>query len=105
MNSSLNAHQRSELEIWDYPVSDKYNAIWKHMTAVGLPETLEDAVEKVKESPSPAEGFALIADSTVSRFLAMTDCEVEQIGAEFGKRQYALATWQGSPLKNKISLA
>jgi glutamate receptor, ionotropic, invertebrate len=48
LNDSLKPVERSKLAVWDYPVSDKYTKMWQAMQEAGLPNSLEEAVGKVR---------------------------------------------------------
>lgn len=48
LNDSLSPVERSKLAVWDYPVSDKYTKMWQAMQEAGLPNSLEEAVERVR---------------------------------------------------------
>merc|ERR1719464_1703722 len=50
LNDSTDEYERSKLAVWDYPVSDKYTKMWQSMQEAGLPENLEDAKKRVRES-------------------------------------------------------
>lgn len=52
LNDSLSPVERSKLAVWDYPVSDKYTKMWQAMQEAGLPNTLEEAVARVRNSTS-----------------------------------------------------
>jgi len=60
LNDSLTDVERSKLAVWDYPVSDKYTKIWQAMKEAKFPDTLEDAVDRVRQSKSSSEGFAYV---------------------------------------------
>jgi ionotropic glutamate receptor len=60
LNDSLSDVERSKLAVWDYPVSDKYTKIWQAMREAKFPQTLDDAVERVRKSKSSSEGFAYV---------------------------------------------
>jgi ionotropic glutamate receptor len=60
LNDSLSDVERSKLAVWDYPVSDKYTKIWQAMKEAHFPNTLEEAVERVRASKSSSEGFAYV---------------------------------------------
>lgn len=60
LNDSLSEVERAKLAVWDYPVSDKYTKMWQAMKEAGLPNTLEEAVERVRKSRSSSEGFAFL---------------------------------------------
>lgn len=52
LNDSLSPVERSKLAVWDYPISDKYTKMWQAMQEAGLPNTIEEAVERVRNSTS-----------------------------------------------------
>jgi ionotropic glutamate receptor len=60
LNDSLSDVERSKLAVWDYPVSDKYTKIWQAMKEAKFPNTLEEAVDRVRLSKSSSEGFAYV---------------------------------------------
>ncbi len=101
----MSPEERANLEVWEYPVSDKFGNIWRHMLEAGLPATLEDAIKRVEASPNPAEGFAFVGDSSIIRYQTMVNCEVEEIGEEFSMKLYALGLQKGDPMANNISSA
>lgn len=105
VNGSQTPEERAQLEIWDWPLPDKYNTIWKYMKDAGLPLNRHDAIARVEASPSPADGFVFVGDAAVIRYAAMTNCKVEQIGNEISMKPYALATQRGDPLNNDLSMA
>ncbi|KAJ4432354.1 hypothetical protein ANN_20973 [Periplaneta americana] len=105
LNDSLSDVERAKLAVWDYPVSDKYTKIWQAMKEAGFPESLDDAVDKVLKSKSSSEGFAYIGDATDIRYLVLTSCDLQMVGEEFSRKPYAIATQQGSPLKDQFNNA
>ncbi len=44
-------------------------------------------------------------DATETRYAALVDCRLQQIGLEFSRKPYAIAVQQGSPLKDELSNA
>lgn len=62
LNDNLSEVERAQLAVWDYPVSDKYTKMWQAMKEAKLPATLEEAVKRVRESPSTSEGFAYLGE-------------------------------------------
>ena len=62
LNDSLSDLERSKLAVWDYPVSDKYTKMWQSMKEAGLPDKFEDALDRVRESPSSSEGYAFLGN-------------------------------------------
>ena len=65
LNDDLTEYERSQLAVWEYPVSDKYTKMWKGMQETNLPQTFEEALERVRLSPSQSEGFALIGEMII----------------------------------------
>ena len=57
--------ERAKLALWDYPVTDKYTRIWDGMKEATLPMTFEEALERVRHSPSQSAGFALIGEADI----------------------------------------
>ncbi|XP_018787692.1 PREDICTED: ionotropic receptor 25a [Bactrocera latifrons] len=104
LNDSLTPLERSKLAVWDYPVSDKYTKMWQAMQEAQLPATLEEAVERVRNSTS-ATGFAFLGDATDIRYLVMTNCDLQIVGEEFSRKPYAIAVQQGSHLKDQFNNA
>lgn len=105
LNDSLSEVERSKLAVWDYPVSDKYTKMWQAMKEATLPNTLEEAVDRVLKSQSSSDGFAYLGDATDIRYLQMIDCDLQMIGEEFSRKPYAIAVQQGSPLKDQFNTA
>ncbi|XP_071055575.1 ionotropic receptor 25a [Onthophagus taurus] len=105
LNDSLSDVERAQLAVWDYPVSDKYTKMWQAMKEAGLPNTLDEAVERVRESRSSSEGFAFLGDATDIRYLELTNCDLQMVGEEFSRKPYAIAVQQGSPLKDQFNTA
>lgn len=50
LNDSLSPVERSKLAVWDYPVSDKYTKMWQAIQEAGMPNTMEEALERVRNS-------------------------------------------------------
>jgi len=103
LDDSLSELERSKLAVWDYPVSDKYTKIWQSMQEAGLPNSFEEALERVRASPSSSEGFAFLGDATDIRYQTFTNCDLQMVGDEFSRKPYALAVPQGSPLKDQFN--
>ncbi|XP_029051723.2 ionotropic receptor 25a [Osmia bicornis bicornis] len=104
LNDSLSDVERAELAVWDYPVSDKYTKMLQAMEEAGFPATTEEALRRVRRLDSNNE-FAYIEDSTTIRYLAMTNCDLVQVGEDFSRKPYAIAVQQGSPLKDQFNNA
>ena len=54
LNVSLSKLDRAKFAVWDYPLSNKYTKIWKSMQDTGFPPTIEDAVQRIRNSTSYA---------------------------------------------------
>ncbi|XP_035782747.1 ionotropic receptor 25a-like isoform X2 [Anopheles albimanus] len=104
LNDSLTAVERSKLAVWDYPVSDKYTKMWQAMLEAGLPNSLDEAVQRIRNSTS-ASGFAFLGDATDIRYQVLTNCDLQMVGEEFSRKPYAIAVQQGSPLKDQFNNA
>ncbi|KPJ17158.1 Glutamate receptor, ionotropic kainate 2 [Papilio machaon] len=105
LNDSLSDVERAKLAVWDYPVSDKYSKMWQAMKEAGLPNTIEEAIERVRQSKSSSEGFAWLGDATDVRYHVLTNCDLQMVGDEFSRKPYAIAVQQGSPLKDQFNNA
>ncbi|XP_068617329.1 ionotropic receptor 25a isoform X1 [Battus philenor] len=105
LNDSLSDVERAKLAVWDYPVSDKYSKMWQAMKEAGLPNSIEEAIERVRESKSSSEGFAWLGDATDVRYHVLTSCDLQMVGDEFSRKPYAIAVQQGSPLKDQFNNA
>nr|ALR72535.1 ionotropic receptor IR6 [Colaphellus bowringi] len=105
LNDSLSEVERAKLAVWDYPVSDKYTKMWQAMKEAGLPNTMDEAVAKVRASKSSTEGFAFLGDATDIKYMELTNCDLTVVGEEFSRKPYAIAVQQGSPLKDQFNTA
>lgn len=104
VNDSLTPLERSKLAVWEYPISDKYTKLWQAMQEAGMPNTLEEAVERVRNS-NPGSGFAFIGDASDLHYLEMVNCDLQIVGDQFSRKPYAIAVQQGSPLKDEFNTA
>ena len=73
LNDSMSELERSKLAVWDYPVSDKYTKMWQSMQEAGLPDTFEDALERVRKSTSSSDGFAFLGQSRLEHWKDVLD--------------------------------
>jgi len=104
MNSSLGVVERAKLAVWDYPVSDKFTAMWTSMAESGFPATFQDATSRVKTPLADEEDFAFIGDATQNKYAVLTNCDFWEVGEEFSRKPYALAVQQGQvALRNELS--
>ena len=62
LDDTIDEYERAKLAVWDYPVTDKYTKMWDGMREATLPQTFEEALERVRHSPSQSTGFALIGE-------------------------------------------
>uniref|UniRef100_A0ABM1IVT1 Glutamate receptor ionotropic, kainate 2 n=1 Tax=Polistes dominula TaxID=743375 RepID=A0ABM1IVT1_POLDO len=104
LNDSLTEVERAKLAVWEYPVSDKYTKMFQAMKEANFPATVDEAIRRVLRLDSNNE-FAYIADASTIKYLAMTNCDVTQVGEEFSRKPYAIAVQQGSPLKDQFNNA
>lgn len=104
LNDNLSDVSRAELAVWDYPVSDKYTKMLQAMEEAGFPSSIEEAIQRVRRLNTNNE-FAYIGDSTIIKYLTMTNCDLVQVGEDFSRKPYAIAVQQGSPLKDAFNNA
>ncbi|KAK9293469.1 hypothetical protein QLX08_011592 [Tetragonisca angustula] len=104
LNDNLSDIERAQLAVWDYPVSDKYTKMLQAMEEAGFPDSIEEAVQRVRRLKTNNE-FAYIGDSTIIKYLTMTNCDLVQVGEDFSRKPYAIAVQQGSPLKDAFNNA
>ena len=62
LNDSLTPVEISKLAVWNYLISDKYTMMWHAMQEAGLPNNLNEAVERDRNSTGSA-GFAFLGKS------------------------------------------
>jgi len=110
LNDEMTEYDRSKFALWHYPVPNKYSKMWKRMLNVklpgnrtGLPKDMAEALEMVRASQTISSGFALLADATDVKYLAMTNCDLQEVGQEFSRKPYAMAVQQGSPFKDQLN--
>ena len=64
LNDSMTDYERSQLAVWDYPVSDKYTKMWQAMQENTPPDTFEGAVVRVRGKEdgvaTAQDGFAFL---------------------------------------------
>ena len=73
------------------------------MKEAGLPTTLDEAIKRVRDSPSSSEGYAFVGDATDIKYQVLTNCDLQIVGEEFSRKPYALAIQQGSHLKDQLN--
>ncbi|XP_031634040.1 ionotropic receptor 25a-like [Contarinia nasturtii] len=103
LNDSLSPVERSKLAVWDYPVSDKFTKMWQAMQEAGLPNSLEEAVARIRNESNSQ--FALVDDATDIHYIEKLSCEFKIVGNQFSQKSYGIAVQRGSPLKGDIDAA
>jgi len=103
MNESLTQNERSDLAIWDYPVSRKWTKLWDRVRSSGPPADLEEAFGRIQASPKLYKGFAYIGSEIDIEYGLKTSCTGREVGRPFGRVPLAAATQQGSPLREKMN--
>lgn len=88
LNDSLTAYERSQLAVWEYPLSDKFIKIYSAIQHNNMVNDFSEALEKFNEKDSK---FSLITEATDARYLALTDCRFRELGPEFSKKPLAIA--------------
>lgn len=85
LNDSLSPVERSKLAVWDYPVSDKYTKMWQAMQEAGLPNSLDEAVRRVRNSTS-ATGWILEIGRKANEMGLIERCFCHHRFCVFGRR-------------------
>lgn len=102
LDESLPDWEKMELNVWEYPVEEKYTKIYNAMKRTGFLINKQEAVNNVRRINRTRE-FAYIGETMQIRYLELTNCDLQQIGKEFGMRPFAIAVKKGSTaLKNKL---
>lgn len=61
LNDSMNDYERSQLAVWDYPVSDKFTKMWQAMQENSPPKAFDDAIKRVRGKDGKTnDGFAFL---------------------------------------------
>lgn len=61
LNDSMNDYERSQLAVWDYPVSDKFTKMWQAMQENNPPTEFQKAVDRVRgRDTKQNDGFAFL---------------------------------------------
>ncbi|GFO40807.1 glutamate receptor ionotropic, kainate, partial [Plakobranchus ocellatus] len=100
---SMSFVERTDQEsraVWDYPLGNKYNAIWKTIQRTGLIDTNQEGLDKVR-----AGGFALITESPIIRYYTSLHCDLEAVGEQFSTRPYAIGLKDKFPYTSDFSQA
>lgn len=60
LNDSMSDYERSQLAVWDYPVSDKFTKMWQAMQENKPPVSFQEAIERVRGKDDQTDGFAFL---------------------------------------------
>ena len=55
LDDSMNDYDRAQLAVWDYPIDDTYTKMWQTMVEAGMPNSLEEAIERIRNPPDGAD--------------------------------------------------
>lgn len=93
-----NGHQKQNLAVWHYPISEKYDNIWRKIQEYGMLPNTSEAIKRVQQGD-----FAYITESPIVQWYMSKNCKFTSIGDQFSSRPYAFALKQNSPLVSKFS--
>ncbi|CAG4956412.1 unnamed protein product [Parnassius apollo] len=82
---------------------DIYQKMWQHMSTASPPALVSSYEEGVRRVL--AGNYAFLMESTMLDHRVQRDCNLTQIGGLLDSKGYGIATWKGSPWRDKISLA
>ncbi|KAL4714302.1 hypothetical protein ACJJTC_009654 [Scirpophaga incertulas] len=82
---------------------DIYQKMWQHMSTVSPPALVSSYEEGVRRVLGG--NYAFLMESTMLDHRVQRDCNLTQIGGLLDSKGYGIATWKGSPWRDKISLA
>ncbi|CAH0698587.1 unnamed protein product [Spodoptera exigua] len=82
---------------------DIYQKMWLHMSSASPPALVSSYEEGVRRVL--AGNYAFLMESTMLDHRVQRDCNLTQIGGLLDSKGYGIATWKGSPWRDKISLA
>ncbi|OWR42584.1 glutamate receptor ionotropic kainate 2 like protein [Danaus plexippus plexippus] len=82
---------------------DIYQRMWDHMSRASPPALVASYEEGVRRVL--AGNYAFLMESTMLDHRVQRDCNLTQVGGLLDSKGYGIATWKGSPWRDKISLA
>ncbi|CAH2100667.1 unnamed protein product [Euphydryas editha] len=82
---------------------DIYQKMWQHMSTANPPALVSSYEEGVRRVLMG--NYAFLMESTMLDHRVQRDCNLTQIGGLLDSKGYGIATWKGSPWRDKISLA
>ncbi|CAG4981440.1 unnamed protein product [Colias eurytheme] len=82
---------------------DIYQRMWQHMSTASPPALVSSYEEGVRRVLGG--NYAFLMESTMLDHRVQRDCNLTQIGGLLDSKGYGIATWKGSPWRDKISLA
>ncbi|KAH9630559.1 hypothetical protein HF086_016063 [Spodoptera exigua] len=80
-----------------------FRKMWLHMSSASPPALVSSYEEGVRRVL--AGNYAFLMESTMLDHRVQRDCNLTQIGGLLDSKGYGIATWKGSPWRDKISLA
>lgn len=101
LDTSIRATETAKFAVWSDPVGDKYKKIWRVIQDTGMPNSIKEAVERVRKS-TPDDAFAFLGDGPELRYLELMSCDLKTVGEDFAVRTKAIPLQEGSPLKEML---
>ncbi|BFZ02738.1 hypothetical protein BsWGS_05777 [Bradybaena similaris] len=89
---------QASLAVWDYPLGNKYGAMWKTIQNNGLLASNAAGLERVK-----SENFALITETPIVQYYTSSNCDLLGIGEQFSRRPYSIGFKERSPYTDTFS--
>ncbi len=59
LDDTMSDYDRAQLAVWDYPIDDTYTKMWQTMVEAGMPNSLEEAIERIR-NPSDGADYAFL---------------------------------------------
>lgn len=104
LDENVSDWEKSKVTVWEYPVEERYTKIYNAMKKTGFLLDIDQAVDSVRKINRTRE-FAYVGEAVPIKYLVLTNCDLKQVGEEFGRRPYAFAVKKGSPLKSEFDEA
>lgn len=101
LNTTSTQAEKSKFSVWKDPIGDKYSKIWRVIQDTGMPGTMTEAVERVRNSTTD-NAFAFLGDGPELRYLELMSCDLKTVGKDFALRFKAIPLQEGSPLKDMM---
>ncbi|XP_041364194.1 ionotropic receptor 25a-like [Gigantopelta aegis] len=103
-NMTSNARQKdltstlANFAVWDYPLGEKYVAIWQTISKTGLLNSTQAGINRVLKG-----NFAFIHEYPLLQYELLKHCGLVSVGKQFSSKPYAFALPHSSPFTKKIS--